>query len=102
MPEDPGTEETLEEAERYVRLVAEDSYRRVMAFVSTLAGRRDELARMPWTVSEVPLQLTLDEAAELRTAIFELVLRYRRDPSVPPGRDTVRAHLHYQLTPEDS
>src|SRR3954453_21336811 len=42
MPEDPGTEDTLEEAERYVRLVAEDSYRRVLAFVSTLAGRRDE------------------------------------------------------------
>jgi hypothetical protein len=103
MPEDPGSEETLGEAERYVRLVAEDSYRRVLAFVSTLAGRREELAGMPWTISEMPLQLTLEQAAELRTAIYELALPYRRDPSVPPpGPDTVRAHLDYQLTPEDS
>lgn len=101
MPEDPGTDETLEEAERYVRLVAEDSHRRVLAFVSTLASRREELAAMPWTVSEMPLQLTLEQAAELRAAIYELALPYRRDPSgPPPGPETVRAHLDYQLTPE--
>jgi DNA-binding transcriptional ArsR family regulator len=103
MPEDPDSEESLEEAERYVRLVAEDSYRRVLAFVSTLAGRREELAGMPWTISEMPLQLTLEQAADLRAAIHELALPYRRDPSgPPPPADTVRAHLDYQLTPEDS
>lgn len=100
MPEDPVTEETLEEAERYVQLVAEDSYRRVLTFVSTLASRREELAGMPWTISEVPLQLTLEQAAELRTAIYELALAYRRDPSVPAPANTVPAHLDYQLTPE--
>jgi DNA-binding transcriptional ArsR family regulator len=103
LPEDPGSAETLEEAEQYVRLVAEDSHRRVLAFVSTLAGRGAELAGMPWTVSEMPLQLTLEQAAELRSAIYELALPYRRDPAgPPPGPDTVRAHLDYQLTPEDS
>src|SRR5215475_11195 len=33
--EDPGTEETIEEAERFIRLVAEESHRRVLAAIAT-------------------------------------------------------------------
>jgi DNA-binding transcriptional ArsR family regulator len=100
-PDDPGTEETIEEAEQFVRLVAEESHRRVLEFIGTLAGRRDELAAMPWTVSEWPLQLTLDEARELRSAMDELVARYRRDPSdAQPREGTVRAYGIFQLVPE--
>jgi DNA-binding transcriptional ArsR family regulator len=103
MPDDPGSAETIEAAEQYVRLVAEESHRRVLAFIATLAGRRDELADMPWTVSDWPLQLTLEEARALTLAIHELTLPYRRDPAGPaPRPDSVRAHLDFQLTPEDS
>ncbi len=102
IPEDPGTEETVEQGEQFVRLVAEDQHRRVLAFIETLAGRRSELASMPWTVSDWPLQLTPEEAQELKITIANLILRYRRDPDDPEGRPgTVRAHIALQLTPEE-
>ena len=103
MPEDPGTQDTLEEAERFVRLVAEESHRRVLDFISTLAGRRAELAQMPWTVSEWPLQLTLDEARALRDTVRDLVMQRRRDPDHPDGAPgTVRAYAIFQLIPEET
>jgi DNA-binding transcriptional ArsR family regulator len=103
MPEDPGTEETVEESLRYMRIVAEDQHRRVLAFIGTLAGGRPELGSMPWTVSDWPLQLTLADAQELKMAITDLILRYRRSPGgPPPGQGTVRAHIALQLTPEES
>jgi DNA-binding transcriptional ArsR family regulator len=103
MPEDPGTEETVEESERYVRLVAEEQHQRVLAFIGTLAGRQAELPSMPWTISDWPLQLTLAEAQELKLALTELILRYRRRPEQPEARQgTVRAHVAFQLTPEES
>ena len=102
MPEDPGTEETVEQGEQFIRLVAEDQHRRVLAWIGTLAGRRSELPSMPWTVSDWPLQLTLAQAQELKIAITDLILRYRRDPDDPGGRvGTVRAHIALQLTPEE-
>jgi DNA-binding transcriptional ArsR family regulator len=102
MPEDPGTDESVEQGEQFIRLVAEDQHRRVLAWIGTLAGRRGELASMPWTVSDWPLQLTLAQAQELKIAITDLILRYRRDPDDPKGRvGTVRAHIALQLTPEE-
>jgi DNA-binding transcriptional ArsR family regulator len=101
MPDEPGTEDTIEAGEQYVRLVAEEQHRRVVEFIATLATRRDELATMPWTVSDWPLQVSLDEAHELKLAITDLIARYRRDATSPrPG--TVRAHIAFQLTPEES
>jgi DNA-binding transcriptional ArsR family regulator len=103
MPEDPGTEETVEESLRYMRIVAEDQHRRVLAFIGTLTDRRPELRSMPWTVSDWPLQLTLADAQELKVAITDLILRYRRSPGgPPPAQGTVRAHVALQLTPEES
>jgi DNA-binding transcriptional ArsR family regulator len=102
VPEDPGTEETVEEGEQFMRLVAQDQQRRVLAFIATVTARRDELASMPWTVSDWPLQLTIEEAHELKFAIFDLVQRYRRDlASAGPREGTVRAHIAVQLTPEE-
>jgi DNA-binding transcriptional ArsR family regulator len=102
MPEDPGTDETVEESVRYMRIVAEDQHRRVLAFIGTLAGRRPELPVMPWTVSDWPLQLTLAEAQELKIAITDLILRYRRSPDGAPRAGTIRAHVALQLTPEEA
>jgi DNA-binding transcriptional ArsR family regulator len=101
MPEDPGTEETIEEAERFIRLVADESHRRVLAAIATLPGRRAELSQLPWTVSEWPLQLTLEEARELRSAVSELIVRYQRNPAEPDTRpDAVRAYGIFQLVPD--
>lgn len=101
MPEDRGTEETIEEAERFIRLVAEESHRRVLAAIATLPSVREELGELPWTVSEWPLQLTMDEARELRTAVSELIARYQRRPTEPVARaHTVRAYGIFQLVPD--
>jgi DNA-binding transcriptional ArsR family regulator len=102
MPDGLPTQDAAEAGEQFVRLVAEEQHRRVLAFIATLAGRREELADLPWTVSDWPLQLTPDEARELKLAISELIMRYRRDPGQSgPRPGTVRAHIAFQLTPED-
>lgn len=99
--EDPGSEETIEEAERYIRLVADESHRRVVAAIATLPGHRAELGSMPWTVSEWPLQLTLAEAEELKLAVSELIVRFERNRSESDARpDTVRAYGIFQLVPD--
>jgi DNA-binding transcriptional ArsR family regulator len=96
-----ASDETIEAAEHFVRLVAEESHRRVLTFVGTLAGRReDELADLPWTVSEWPLMLTLDEARLLRDAVAELVAPYRRDLADVEQRPGTRAYAIFQLVPD--
>jgi DNA-binding transcriptional ArsR family regulator len=101
VPEDPGTEETVEDAARFIRLVAEESHRRVLAAIATIPSLREELGELPWTVSEWPLQLTIDEAREFRAAVSELIVRYQRKPAEPDTRaDTVRAYGIFQLVPD--
>lgn len=101
MPEDPGDEATIEDAERFIRLVAEESHRRVLAAIATLPTQREELAELPWTVSEWPLHLTMDEARELRREVSELIGRYQRRPAKPDQRPgTVRAYGIFQLVPD--
>ncbi|HZC73775.1 MAG TPA: helix-turn-helix domain-containing protein [Jatrophihabitans sp.] len=99
--DDPGTEETIEEAERFMRLVADESHRRVLAAIGTLPSRRDELGTMPWTVSEWPLRLTLAEAEELKLAVSELIVRFERSRAGSDERpDSVRAYGIFQLVPD--
>lgn len=101
MPEDPGTDETIEEAERFIRLVAEESHRHVLAAIATIPDRRDELGTMPWTVSEWPLRLSLEEAEQLKLAVSELIMRYERSRADrDDGSGTVRAYGVFQLVPD--
>jgi len=47
--EDPGTPETVEDAAAFIHLVAEESHRKVLAFISSLAGQPGvDLAELPW------------------------------------------------------
>jgi DNA-binding transcriptional ArsR family regulator len=102
-PDDPGSDETMEEAERFVRLVADESYRRAVAFIETITSRQEELAAMPWTVSQWPLMLTAEEARELRTTVSELITKFQRDPARPDTRaDAVRAYATFQLIPDET
>jgi DNA-binding transcriptional ArsR family regulator len=100
-PEDPGSEETIEEAERFMRVVAEESHRRVVAAIATIPSRRAELGTMPWTVSEWPLTLTLEEAEELKLAVSKLIVRFERSRARSDDRpDAVRAYGIFQLVPD--
>lgn len=102
MPEDPGDAQTVEQAEQFLRLVAEDAHRRVLAYIATVAARREELADLPWQMGSSPLALTVDEARELTSAVAELLARYRREPTDLALREgTLRAHFDFQLIPED-
>ena len=101
-PDDPGSAE-MEEAERFVRLVADESYRRAVSFIGTIASRTEELSAMPWTVSQWPLMLTADEARELRNTVSELIAKFQRDPARPDTRaDSVRAYATFQLIPDET
>lgn len=102
VPGDPATADTVDQAAQFVRLNAEASHRRVLDWVDTLPSQADELAAMPWTVSDWPLTLTPEQARMVVTAVRELVTRFQRDPDSPSSdADAVRVHAQFQLFPED-
>lgn len=97
MSDNPGTETTS----RYLRLVAEEIYRRVLAGIDTFTSDPATMTTAPWALNDWPLRLTEDEARELGTQISDLASRYRRDPGDPdPRPGTVRAYFQFQLLPD--
>lgn len=101
MPEDPGDADSVEDAAHFMRLVAEQAHRRVLAFIDSLSAHLDELPTLPWGTSEYALRLSLDEARALREQITELVIRYRREQGDPdPRQGTERAMIQFQLFPD--
>lgn len=99
-PEDPGTPETIEDTEHFFRLVAEESHRKVLAFISSLSAERGDLAELPWTSGGWALDLTVEEIRDLRREAGELFARYRRR-SVNPPDGTLRVHAAFQIVPDD-
>jgi DNA-binding transcriptional ArsR family regulator len=102
MPDDPGDEQTVEDAERFVRMDADEMYQRMVAFIDTFAARRAELADLPWTLSYWPVRLTRAEARALAAQVNALVAPYRRMQGDPePREDTERAYFQFQLLPDE-
>jgi DNA-binding transcriptional ArsR family regulator len=102
MPEDPADERTIEDAERFIRADADDMYQRAVAFIDTLAARREELTELPWQLSYWPLRLTREQARTLTAQIHALVTPYRREPGDPdPATGTERAVFQFQLLPDE-
>lgn len=102
MPEDPGDDGTVEDAELYLRLLANQAHRRVIDYVDSLAARRDELPNLPWQMNEWPIRLSVDEARALAAQVHELVLNYRREQGDPdPRPDTMRAVFQFQMLPDE-
>lgn len=102
MPEDPGDAQSVEDAERFVRMDADEMYQRMVAFIDTLAARRAELADLPWTLSYWPVRLTRAEARALAQQVNALVAPYRRQQGDPdPRADTERAYFQFQLLPDE-
>lgn len=103
MPDDPGTPENAEETDRYLRIVAAELYRRVLAGIDILTCSPEHMATAPWGLDDWPLRLTPGEARELRRQIGELASRYRRPPGDPdPRPGTVRAYFQFQLLPDEA
>jgi len=102
MPEDPGDAQSVEDAERFVRMDADEMYQRMVAFIETLAARREELAELPWQLSYWPVRLTREEARELAAQVNALVQPYRRAQGDPdPRQGTERAYFQFQLLPDE-
>lgn len=102
MPEDPGDDGTVEDAELYMRLLANQAHRRVIDYVDSLAARREELPNLPWQMNEWPIRLSVDEARALAARVHELVLNYRREQGDPdPRPDTMRAVFQFQMLPDE-
>lgn len=93
-------------------MVAQVAYERVLSYVGTLSGRRDELPRLPWQLGEASLSLTPAEARELSERLQEVVAAYRRDllgeargpgspdETTPPGAERHHAVFQFQLLPD--
>jgi DNA-binding transcriptional ArsR family regulator len=112
VPGQAGDAEQIELAEQYMRMVAQVAYERVLRYVGTLSGRRDELPQLPWQIGEVSLSLTHAEARALSERLQELIAPYRRDrdgeargpgdtdETTPPGPERHRAVFQFQLLPD--
>jgi DNA-binding transcriptional ArsR family regulator len=102
MPEDPGDSDTVEDAEQYMRLLANQAHRRVIDYVDSLAARREELPDLPWQMGELPLRLSVAEAREFVRDVADLLQRYRREQGDPdPRAGTMRAMYQFQLLPDE-
>lgn len=92
--------------EEYLRIVADANARRVQASIAGLVTLEQDLGQ-GWidgfTMSDMSLRLTLDEARTLVAELDALAARYRReDPEDRAGApsDAQRVVLQYQVLPE--
>jgi DNA-binding transcriptional ArsR family regulator len=101
-PGDPGDADTIEDAEHYLRINADDAHRRMLAFVDGITARLGELQDLPWNIDAWPLRLSREQARDLARQIRDLVSTYRREPGDPdPQPGTERAVFQLQLLPDD-
>lgn len=101
-PDDPPDSQTVEDAERWLRIDADEAHRRMIAAIDKLSGQLDELPNLPWQINEWPLRLTRDEARALGWQVSELLQQYRRQPGDPdPRPGTERAMFQFQILPDD-
>jgi DNA-binding transcriptional ArsR family regulator len=102
-PADPGDPETIELAERYMRVDADQMYERMLRYVDSISARgSEELSTAPWSFSSVPLRLRPEQARELADRLHALVAEYRREPEdADPAPGTVRSMIQFQILPDE-
>jgi DNA-binding transcriptional ArsR family regulator len=100
-PDDPIDREGVEAGAQYMRILAEDYHRRMVAFIDSLSSRMDELHELPWTFSDSKIELTTEEGRALAAEITALVERYRRKPGERRPGDGVRpGFFQFQMLPD--
>ena len=101
-PDDPGDDETIGLGIQYVRLSVDAANRRAMSFVDSLPSRVDEIHTMPWTFSEISIEVTPEEARALSAEVTAVVQRHLRAAGAPPrGDGAERAVFQFQLLPDE-
>jgi DNA-binding transcriptional ArsR family regulator len=102
MPDDPGDDQTIEQAEQFLRMAVDAQHERTVRYLDTVAARSAELPTLPWQLGDFAIRLSHDEARALSADITALVTRYRRAPGDPdPRHDTERAFFQFQLLPDE-
>ena len=74
----------------------------IVRFLNSLSSRVDELADMPWTFSDMKIEVTHAQARALAAEVMELLERYRRpagDHDVAEGVE--RAVFQFQMLPDE-
>jgi len=101
-PDDPGDAETIGLDTQFIRLTVESNHHRIRSFVDSLPDRAEELPTLPWTFSEIAIELTHEQARVLPAEVTAVVQRYRREPGTPPkGDDAERAVFSFQIFPDE-
>jgi DNA-binding transcriptional ArsR family regulator len=100
-PDDPGDPETIGVATQFMRLTVDTHHRRMTSFVDSLPDRLEELPTLPWTFSEISIELTHEQARALSAEVTAVVQRHLREPGRPPPDDgAVRAIFQFQMLPD--
>jgi DNA-binding transcriptional ArsR family regulator len=101
-PDDPGDAETISLATQYMRLSVDIIHRRMVSFVDSLPDRAEELPTLPWTLSEVSIELTHEQARALSAEVMAVLQRHLRVPGAPPkGDGAERAVFQFQMLPDE-
>ena len=91
-----------ENAEQFMRLIADDMHRRLVEYISGMSARGAQQSTEMFRTGRWPLRLTPAQASELIDAIEELLLKFRRWPDdADPAPDSQRAVFQYQLLPDE-
>jgi DNA-binding transcriptional ArsR family regulator len=102
-PDDPADAENIGLATQYMRLSVDTLHRRMVSFVDSLPDRVDELSTLPWTFSEVSIELTHEQARALSAEVIAIVQRYAHRPGDPPrGGGAERAIFQFQMLPNEN
>lgn len=91
---------TLAEAEGYLRAVAASYSVRVGRFLDAMTTLPEEW-KAAWTMSDTRLQLSPEQASELKAEMFGLLAKYRRtEPGVAGPEGTAPTVVQWYVLPE--
>ncbi|MGY0236956.1 helix-turn-helix domain-containing protein [Longispora urticae] len=91
---------TLAEAEGYLRAVAASYSVRVGRFLDAMTTMPEEW-KAAWTMSDTRLQLSPDQASELKAEMFQVLAKYRRtEPGVAGPEGTAPTVVQWYVLPE--
>lgn len=88
-------DDVVELAEQFFRISAQAGLERSLEYIDTLSSRREELATLPWQMSDWPLRMTKSQAHRFAAQINDLAAQYRLDPDRDTDEDAD------ELAPED-
>lgn len=102
-PDDPVTREGVETGAQYIRMLVDDYYRRMVTFLNGLSSHVEELEDMPWTFSDVKIELTTEQGRALSAEVMAVVEKYRRPAGEHEAAEGAeRGVFMFQMLPDEA